>query len=64
MKQECDPNIQGGVSAVQAIEQAYLQMIEQTLCETEARIKRGESQLIDVQNGFFADMLSRKTSVA
>ncbi len=64
MKQEYDPNIQGGVSAVQAIEQAYLEMIEQTLCETEARIERGESQLIDVQNGFFADMLSRKTSVA
>ncbi len=64
MKQEYNSNAQSGVSAVQAIEQAYLQMIEQTLYETETRIERGESKLIDVQNGFFADMVSRKTSVA
>ncbi|OOS25834.1 hypothetical protein B0681_03910 [Moraxella porci DSM 25326] len=64
MKQEYNLNVQSGVSAVQAIEQAYLQMIEQTLHETETRIERGESKLIDVQNGFFADMVSRKTSVA
>ncbi len=64
MKQEYNSNAQSGVSAVQAIEQTYLQMIEQTLYETETRIERGESKLIDVQNGFFADMVSRKTSVA
>ncbi|PNP97763.1 hypothetical protein [Moraxella sp. RCAD0137] len=64
MKQEYNSNAQSGVSAVQAIEQAYLQMIEQTLYETETRIERGESKLIDVQNGFFAEMVSRKTSVA